>query len=68
MIRREGISCLELTEGGEIPIFEKYDECIPAELLRRAYALDRLCADEICQRVKTYGRISEEDREEHGVE
>jgi hypothetical protein len=38
-------------ENGEIPVFEKYDDCIPVELLRRAYATDRLSADELTERV-----------------
>lgn len=32
----------------ELPIFDKYDNYIPADLLRRGYAADRLCMDEIC--------------------
>ena len=31
-----------LAAAGENPIFDKYDEFIPAELLRKAYASDRL--------------------------
>lgn len=42
----DGIDCNALVQSGEVPIFEKYDEHIPAELLRKAYAVDRLCADE----------------------
>jgi ATP-dependent Lhr-like helicase len=50
-VRREGIEPLRLVENGEIPVFEKYDDCIPVELLRRAYATDRLRADELTERV-----------------
>ena len=42
----DGIDCESLVRSGETPIFEKYDEHIPAELLRKAYAADRLRADE----------------------
>ncbi len=36
-----------LVGKSELPIFDKYDDYIPAELLRRGYAADRLCMDEI---------------------
>ena len=39
-----------LVNGGECPVFDKYDEFIPPELLRLAYALDRLSADEVLER------------------
>ncbi len=41
-----GIDCAALVASGETPMFEKYDEHIPGDLLRRAYATDRLRADE----------------------
>lgn len=47
----EGIDCEALVQNGEIPVFEKYDEYIPGELLRRAYASDRLRADEAIRRL-----------------
>ena len=50
-VRREGIDCMELMESSEVPVFEKYDDYIPPELLRRAYAIDRLRADEVTERV-----------------
>lgn len=43
---REGIDCEALVASGEIPIFDKYDEYIPGELLRHAYATDKLRPDE----------------------
>lgn len=51
MIRRDGVDCMALVENGEIPVFDKYDDCIPVELLRRAYATDRLREDEFTRRV-----------------
>ena len=42
----DGIDCQSLVQSGEVPIFEKYDEHVPGELLRKAYAADRLRADE----------------------
>ena len=56
MIRTQGIDCVSLMEHGEIPVFEKYDDCIPPELLRRAYATDRLRADEVTARVIEWER------------
>ncbi len=49
---REGIDCEALVASGEVPIFDKYDEYIPGELLRHAYATDKLRADEpeVCLR------------------
>ncbi len=45
-VERDGIDTHSLVENGEIPIFEKYDNFIPHSLLRRAYATDKLRADE----------------------
>ena len=44
--QRDGIDCDSLVATGEVPLFEKYDEHIPASLLRHAFAVDRLRADE----------------------
>ena len=55
-VRTQGIDCDALMEHGEIPVFEKYDDCIPPELLRRAYATDRLRADEVTARVLEWER------------
>jgi len=46
-----GINREALVGSGEFPIFEKYDPFIPAELLRRAYAEDRLSVDEVYERL-----------------
>ncbi len=46
MASTDGIDCRALVESGELPLFEKYDEHIPGDLLRAAYAADRLRADE----------------------
>ena len=40
----------ELVGASEAPCIEKYDEYVPAELLRRAYATDRLNLDEVLMR------------------
>ena len=45
-VERDGINCDALVENGEIPVFEKYDNYVPHDLLRKAYAADKLRADE----------------------
>ncbi len=50
IIARDGLNTENLVAGGECPVFEKYDEYIPPELLRSAYAADRLSADEVILR------------------
>ncbi len=50
-ITRRDICKTELVSPAEIPLFEKYDSLIPAELLRSAYACDRLRTDELVTRI-----------------
>ncbi len=45
-----GIDLSTLVGPAEAPAFEKYDDYIPAELLRKAYMADRLRDDEIMER------------------
>jgi ATP-dependent Lhr-like helicase len=45
----EGIDKASLVSPSECPVFEKYDDRIPSELLRRAYVSDRLRTDEIVE-------------------
>ena len=40
----------KLVFDGECPMYDKFDEYIPAELLRAAYAVDRLSPDEVEER------------------
>ncbi len=54
----EQIDCDALMSPSEMPILDKYDDYIPGELLRHAYAVDRLCADEPLKRLKEiYGEL-----------
>jgi ATP-dependent Lhr-like helicase len=39
---REGIDCSALVGPAEDPVFDKFDDHVPAELLRKSYAADRL--------------------------
>ncbi|MBQ3490045.1 MAG: DEAD/DEAH box helicase [Clostridia bacterium] len=52
-IINDKIQTIDLVGKGECPIFEKYDPCIPPELLRRAYAADKLRTDEMKNRFCT---------------
>ena len=50
ILERDGLDTAELVRDGECPVFDKYDEFIPPELLREAFAEDRLLADEVILR------------------
>lgn len=50
IIERDGIDTFSLVSDSECPVFDKYDDYVPPELLRDAYAIDRLYADEIIER------------------
>ena len=50
ILEREGLDTHELLYGGECPMYDKFDEYIPSDLLRDAYAEDRLFAGEILER------------------
>ncbi len=52
IIDTQGIVEEELLRDGECPVFDKYDEYIPPELLRRAFASDRLSSYEVIERLK----------------
>ena len=50
-VARTPIDCDALVSPAEQPLFDKFDPFIPGELLRRAYARDRLRADEAEARI-----------------
>lgn len=50
ILERDGLDTFSLVNDGECPVFDKFDEYIPPELLRDAYAHDRLRADEVLER------------------
>ena len=53
IVDRDGLDTESLVGEGECPVYDKFDEYIPAELLRQSYAADRLLADEIQERFKS---------------
>lgn len=54
-LRRTGLNTADLVGPNECPTFEKYDGFVPATLLRRAFAEDKLRADEILGRAGQKG-------------
>ena len=50
IVAREGVDPDELVFDGECPVFDKFDDYIPPELLRLAYAEDRLSPSEFKER------------------
>lgn len=57
IVERDGIDPAGLVRDGECPVFDKYDEYIPPELLREAYAADRLDAGQVTQ-LLTEGEVT----------
>ena len=57
----EGIDLDALISPTEAPVFDKYDEFIPSELLRKAYREDKLRSDEIIARA-TAGEYASDTR------
>ncbi len=49
-VTRKGIDPASLVGIGENPVFDKYDEYLPASLLQKAYAADKLSPDEAARR------------------
>ncbi|MBQ7315209.1 MAG: DEAD/DEAH box helicase [Clostridia bacterium] len=62
ILRRDGIHPQSLVFSGECPVYDKYDEYLPAELLREAFAADRLCPSEVF--VRFLGEIPSSDKED----
>ncbi len=52
-VEEYGIDCHSLVQSGEIPLFEKYDSYVPHDLLRDAYAADKLRADEAEEAIRS---------------
>ena len=51
IVKNNGIDKSALVNVNEMPVFEKYDDFIPASLLRRQYEADKLRTDEIEKRL-----------------
>ena len=59
-ICKDGVDKESLISKSESPVFEKYDDYVPGELLRLAYAADRLRTDEMIPRTKEMKQEEEE--------
>ena len=55
VLETEGIEVESLVSASESPAYDKFDDYIPAELLRLAYITDRLCPEEVIDRFKGEG-------------
>lgn len=51
---------LELVYPREVPVFEKYDEYVPAELVRKGFAYGVLDIEEMKKCVRSWGKYAEE--------
>ena len=49
-LSRDGIDTTEMLAAGETPMFDKFDEYIPADLLKKGYIADRLSPEEVIGR------------------
>lgn len=50
-LTRDGIDTTEMLAAGETPMFDKFDEYIPADLLKKGYIADRLSPEEVIGRL-----------------
>ncbi len=60
-LSRGGIDTTEMLAAGETPMFDKFDEYIPADLLKKGYIADRLSPEEVIRRLgggSTNGNLS----------
>ena len=48
---------LELVFPKEVPVFEKYDEFVPEELVRKGFALGVLDVESMKKRVRSWKRF-----------
>ena len=56
---REPLDPMELVYPGEVPLFEKYDEFVPVELVRKGFAYGILGIEEMKERILSWERYSQ---------
>ncbi len=61
ILARDGIDPHRLVFSGECPVYDKYDDYLPPELLREAFAADRLNPDEVFMRFLKHIPDKQED-------
>ena len=59
----ERFDALELVYPKEVPVFEKYDEYVPDELVRKGFACGVLDVEGMRQRVKSWEKFGGEQHE-----
>ncbi len=50
-LSRNSLDAVDMLAAGETPMFDKFDEYIPAELLKKGYIADRLSPEEVIARL-----------------
>lgn len=55
---RKPFSPMELVYPREVPIFDKYDEFLPAELVRKGFAFGVLNIEEMTERIESWKKVS----------
>ncbi|MBQ2456215.1 MAG: DEAD/DEAH box helicase [Firmicutes bacterium] len=58
-----GVDPMELVYEKEVPVFEKYDEYVPAELVRKGFALGVLDTESMVRRVLSWRDLASRDGE-----
>ena len=53
---KEPLDPMELVYPGEVPVFEKYDEFLPEELIRKGFAYGILGIDEMKERIRSWSK------------
>ena len=53
---KEALDPMELVYPGEVPVFEKYDEFLPEELIRKGFAYGILGIDEMKERIRSWNK------------
>ena len=56
-----GVDPMELVYEKEVPVFEKYDEYVPAELVRKGFALGVLDTESMVRRVLSWRDLASRD-------
>ena len=53
-MEKQPLDPMELIYKGEVPLFEKYDECLPQQLVRKGFAYGILGIDEMRARIRSW--------------
>ena len=56
-MEKQPLDPMELVYPGEVPLFEKYDEFLPAELVKKGFAYGILGIDEMKMRIRSWNKV-----------